>query len=116
MIMMAGGSPPPAVYEHADGGAYRGEWLGPRKQGLGTYTYPSGGQYQGMWRDNLKEGYGVYTFPKVPVLISCRKKDSGKRHSCCRQGEDRMLKAVKPGHEEGQGSAAGHICGVCCSA
>lgn len=66
LIMMAGGSPPPAVYEHADGGRYRGQWLGPRKQGLGTYAYPSGGQYQGMWRDNLKEGYGVYTFPKVP--------------------------------------------------
>ncbi len=66
LVMMAGGSPPPALYEHADGGRYKGEWLGPRKQGLGTYTYPSGGQYQGMWRNNLKEGYGVYTFPKVP--------------------------------------------------
>ncbi len=65
--MMAGGAPPPALYEHADGGRYKGEWLGPRKQGLGTYTYPSGGQYQGMWRDNLKEGYGVYTFPKVSL-------------------------------------------------
>ena len=67
LLMMAGGAPPPALYEHADGGRYRGEWLGPRKQGLGMYTYPSGGQYQGMWRDNLKEGYGVYTFPKVPL-------------------------------------------------
>lgn len=65
--MMAGGSPPPALYEHADGGTYRGSWLGPRKQGLGTYTYPSGGQYQGLWQNNLKEGYGVYNFPKVSL-------------------------------------------------
>ena len=66
--MMAGGSPPPALYEHADGGTYRGSWLGPRKQGLGVYAYPSGGRYQGMWRNNLKEGFGVYTFPKVMWL------------------------------------------------
>ncbi|CAK0786437.1 hypothetical protein CVIRNUC_009650 [Coccomyxa viridis] len=64
LVMMAGGSPPPALYEHADGGTYRGSWLGPRKQGLGVYAYPSGGQYQGMWQNNLKEGFGVYTFPK----------------------------------------------------
>ena len=76
LTMMAGGSPPPAVYEHADGGTYRGNWLGPRKQGLGVYIYPSGGVYQGMWMDNLKEGYGVYTFPKVRL---CK---SYKAHPC----------------------------------
>ena len=70
LVMMAGGSPPPALYEHADGGTFRGSWLGPRKQGLGVYAYPSGGQYQGMWQNNLKEGFGVYTFPKVGFLSS----------------------------------------------
>ncbi len=67
LITMAGGSPAPALYEHADGGTYKGQWLGQSKQGLGSYAYPSGGQYQGMWRDNLKDGYGVFAFPKVLV-------------------------------------------------
>ena len=76
LVFAARGSPPPARYEHADGGTYRGEWAGARKQGLGVYAYPGGGRYEGLWRDNLKEGFGVYTFPKarhclLPVLFLC---------------------------------------------
>ena len=94
LIMMAGGSPPPALYEHADGGAYRGEWLGPRKQGLGTYTYPSGGHYQGMWRANLKEGYGIYTFPKVPFL-ALRERSQPERRLLIQPREERITRAYQ---------------------
>ncbi|KAL4447927.1 hypothetical protein ABPG75_005146 [Micractinium tetrahymenae] len=54
-------------YEHADGGTYRGEWLGMLKQGYGVYAYPSGARYEGEWRNNAKEGRGVYHFPKGGV-------------------------------------------------
>ncbi|EIE18826.1 hypothetical protein COCSUDRAFT_59757 [Coccomyxa subellipsoidea C-169] len=64
LVFASGGSPPPALYEHADGGTYRGQWRGNKKQGLGVYVYPGGGRYEGMWRDNVKHGYGVYAFPK----------------------------------------------------
>ena len=83
LVMMAGGSLPPALYEHADGGTYRGSWLGPRKQGLGVYAYPSGGQYQGMWQNNLKEGFGVYTFPKVMPLSSPGNSPDLVWNACC---------------------------------
>ena len=92
LVMMAGGSPPPALYEHADGGTYRGSWLGPRKQGLGVYAYPSGGQYQGMWQNNLKEGFGVYTFPKVVSL--CSLEDSPKLMGRAFRGLCRLSKMV----------------------
>ena len=44
LTMAARGSPPSAVYEHADGGTYRGQWRGAQKQGLGVYAYPGGGR------------------------------------------------------------------------
>ena len=72
LIFASGGSPPAAVYEHADGGTYRGQWRGNKKQGLGVYVYPGGGRYKGMWRDNMKHGYGVYTFPKACYGIGSR--------------------------------------------
>lgn len=65
LVFASGGSTPAAIYEHADGGTYRGQWRGNKKQGLGVYGYPGGGRYEGMWRDNMKHGYGVYTFPKA---------------------------------------------------
>jgi hypothetical protein len=37
----------PASYLHEDGGAYRGEWRGLAKEGLGVYTYTSGARYEG---------------------------------------------------------------------
>ena len=55
----------PESYAHADGGAYRGEWRGMAKEGLGAYRYPSGAAYEGEWRANLKDGRGVYYYPKV---------------------------------------------------
>lgn len=55
----------PEQYKHEDGGSYRGQWRGLRKEGLGVYCYPSGARYEGEWRDNLKDGRGVYFFPKV---------------------------------------------------
>lgn len=57
----------PERYKHEDGGTYRGQWRGMRKEGLGVYAYPSGAKYEGEWRDNLKDGRGVYYFPKVRV-------------------------------------------------
>ena len=44
LVMASKGSPPPALYEHADGGAYAGQWRGAQKQGLGVYAYPGGGR------------------------------------------------------------------------
>lgn len=68
----------PEQYKHEDGGSYRGQWRGMRKEGLGVYSYPpppaaavsepagggTGARYEGEWRDNLKDGRGVYYFPK----------------------------------------------------
>lgn len=65
MLFATGGSTPLPVYEHADGGTYRGQWRGAKKHGLGVYRYPGGGKYEGMWRNNVKDGFGVYSFPKV---------------------------------------------------
>ncbi len=48
-----------------DGGIYRGNWRGGKKEGLGVYTYPSGARYEGRWEDNVKHGLGIYHFPKV---------------------------------------------------
>ncbi|CAL8463796.1 g3330 [Coccomyxa elongata] len=52
LVFASGGSTPAAIYEHADGGTYRGQWRGNKKQGLGVYVYPGGGRYEGMWREN----------------------------------------------------------------
>jgi len=32
----------PSSYQHEDGGTYRGQWRGMKKEGLGVYLYPSG--------------------------------------------------------------------------
>lgn len=55
----------PENYVHEDGGKYRGQWEGLKKEGVGTYIYPSGAMYEGEWKDNQKSGRGIYTFPKV---------------------------------------------------
>jgi hypothetical protein len=65
ILIPGGGTSVPEQYIHADGGTYRGQWVGGKKQGLGVYTYPGGGKYAGEWFDNRKSGRGVYTFPKV---------------------------------------------------
>lgn len=55
----------PDKFVHTDGGSYRGQWKGQKKEGFGVYTYASGAKYEGEWKKNVKEGRGVYTFPKV---------------------------------------------------
>ena len=65
LMFAKSGSVMPERYVHADGGVYRGQWQGGKKQGMGVYTYPGGGRYEGRWIDNLKDGIGVYHFPKV---------------------------------------------------
>ncbi len=37
----------PAQYKHDDGGTYRGQWRGMRKEGLGAYVYPGGARCEG---------------------------------------------------------------------
>lgn len=32
----------PSSYKHEDGGTYKGQWRGMKKEGLGVYSYPSG--------------------------------------------------------------------------
>ncbi|GFR45159.1 hypothetical protein Agub_g6543 [Astrephomene gubernaculifera] len=67
-LLSAGAGPAfPAAFPHEDGGSYRGQWRGMRKEGLGVYTYASGARYEGEWRNNVKEGRGVYHFPKGGV-------------------------------------------------
>ncbi|GLI66317.1 hypothetical protein VaNZ11_010095, partial [Volvox africanus] len=67
-MLFAGAGPAfPESFKHEDGGDYRGQWRGMRKEGLGMYTYPSGARYEGEWRNNVKEGRGVYYFPKGGV-------------------------------------------------
>lgn len=63
LLVASAGPAFPQDYKHDDGGSYRGEWRGLKKEGLGTYTYPSDAKYEGEWRDNLKSGRGVYYFP-----------------------------------------------------
>ncbi|KAG2498659.1 hypothetical protein HYH03_003405 [Edaphochlamys debaryana] len=67
MLSASAGPAFPASFKHEDGGDYRGQWRGMRKEGLGVYTYASGARYEGEWRNNLKEGRGVYHFPKGGV-------------------------------------------------
>ena len=56
-----------------DGGVYRGQWRGGKKEGLGVYTYPSGARYEGQWKNNLKNGLGSYHFPKVAwSMLGCQ--------------------------------------------
>lgn len=47
LLFSTAGAAFPERYEHADGGTYRGEWLGMLKQGYGVYAYPSGARYEG---------------------------------------------------------------------
>ena len=63
----------PERYTHMDGGVYRGNWRGGKKEGLGVYSYPSGARYEGRWEDNLKHGLGVYYFPKAGTLLTSYK-------------------------------------------
>ncbi|GLC35236.1 hypothetical protein PLESTB_000586900 [Pleodorina starrii] len=67
-LLFAGAGPAfPESFKHEDGGDYRGQWRGLRKEGLGVYTYASGARYEGEWRNNVKEGRGVYYYPKGGV-------------------------------------------------
>ena len=45
-------------------GACRGQWLGRKKQGIGSYRYLRNAKYEGEWHNNLKDGFGVYHFAK----------------------------------------------------
>ncbi|KAG2429520.1 hypothetical protein HXX76_010755 [Chlamydomonas incerta] len=64
-LLSAGAGPAfPESFKHEDGGDYRGQWRGMKKEGLGVYAYASGARYEGEWRNNVKEGRGVYYFPK----------------------------------------------------
>ncbi len=65
LLFASFGTVAPERYVHADGGIYRGQWQGGKKEGLGVYTYPGGGRYEGRWIDNLKDGIGIYYFPKA---------------------------------------------------
>ncbi|GAX73486.1 hypothetical protein CEUSTIGMA_g938.t1 [Chlamydomonas eustigma] len=64
LVFATAGPAFPEQYKHEDGGLYRGQWRGLRKEGLGVYTYPGGAKYEGEWRDNMKDGRGVYYYPK----------------------------------------------------
>lgn len=43
---------------------FRGQWIGTKKQGIGSYLYPRKAKYEGQWHDNVKDGFGVWYFPK----------------------------------------------------
>lgn len=70
LAFSSAGPAAPEKYVHGDGGTYRGQWEGLRKEGVGTYTYPSGAVYEGEWRDNQKSGRGIYTFPNVNAQLN----------------------------------------------
>ena len=40
-----------AVYKHADGEVYEGEYRDGKENGQGTYKWPSGAIYQGEFKD-----------------------------------------------------------------
>ncbi|EFJ43005.1 hypothetical protein VOLCADRAFT_96981 [Volvox carteri f. nagariensis] len=80
MLFAAAGPAFPESFKHEEGGDYRGQWRGLKKEGLGVYTYASGARYEGEWRNNVKEGRGVYYFPKARTIRTadnCRTERGG---------------------------------------
>ena len=54
--------------KYNDGTTYKGDLVGGKRCGRGTFVYADGSKYEGEWHDGERQGYGIQTDPNGKVI------------------------------------------------